>query len=142
MNSSNSSQPPSSDGLKKPAASPDRRSCPEKKGGQKGHQGKTLLQSKNPDYRVVHPVLSCEKCHADLSQQEPESYCKRQVFDAQIELVVTEHPAEKKTCSCGVLNRASFPKGVSGPVQMGNTIRSVSVLLAQHCISQERISEI
>jgi transposase len=53
-NSRNSSKPPSSDGLAKPAPRSLRGRLGRRPGGQAGHQGQTLCQGVEPDRRVRH----------------------------------------------------------------------------------------
>jgi transposase len=69
-NSSNSSKPPSSDGLKKPPK-PNPKSLRGKSGknsgGQKGHKGDTLKQVTTPDIVITHTPNDCDICAADLS---------------------------------------------------------------------------
>ena len=54
-NSSNSSKPPSSDGLKRPKSQRPKNSG-RKPGGQPGHPGQTSFQSETPDITVEVPL--------------------------------------------------------------------------------------
>ncbi len=64
-NSRNSSKPPSSDGLNKPAPKSLRVAGEKPTGGQKGHPGSTLRQASEPDKIVVHDVPDqCQAIHA------------------------------------------------------------------------------
>lgn len=70
LNSSNSSKPPSSDGLQKPKREPRTRSLREASGkpsgGQPGHQGTTLRQTENPDVIKDHLPEACPNCGEGL----------------------------------------------------------------------------
>src|SRR5215813_1810821 len=83
LNSSNSSKPPSSDGLKKPPRVPRVRSLRErsgkKSGGQKGHRGETLRPVENPDIIVDHYPKTCTQCAASMPAKASTAYRSRQV---------------------------------------------------------------
>ncbi len=85
LNSSNSSKPPSSDGLKKPKAEPRTKSqrgkSGNKPGGQKGHKGATLCQTADPAHVEDHFPPVCGQCGSALSPAMAQSYAARQVFD-------------------------------------------------------------
>jgi transposase len=130
--SSNSSKPPSSDGLKKPLQTKSSRVASGKKsGGQPGHKGTSLSQVENPDQVVVHAVNSCNDCTRDLTEKKVDGFEKRQVFDLPpLRLIVTEHQAERKVCPCGCITTAQFPPEVNAPVQYGPWVQSLVVYLS------------
>ena len=68
LDSSNSSKPPSSDGLKKKprVLSSLRKRTGKRSGGQKGHRGDTLRQVAEPDRIVEHAAERCAHCRARL----------------------------------------------------------------------------
>lgn len=78
--SSNSSKPPSSDGLKRKPKSL-RKQSGKKPGGQNGHVGKGLAQVSNPDVIVTHTPASCAGCGSNLSNVNGTTAEQRQVFD-------------------------------------------------------------
>ena len=130
QNSSNSSRPPSSDGLSKQPAFP--RSLRGKRGGQPGHRGNTLKMVEMADQRVVHSVGNVCECGSSLSDVVGQVGSKRQVFDLPPQrLIVTEHQCQKKTCpSCGKLHQSDFPAGVNAPVQYGGRVKALVSLLS------------
>lgn len=143
-NSTNSSKPPSSDGLKKPAPKSRRQKGQRKSGGQPGHKGETLKMVATPDEVVVHALTTCAHCHSDLSSVATEPVMKRQVFDIPpIRLRVCEHQAEVKQCPvCGEKSHAPFPHGVNAPVQYGVNVLAHAVYLhSYHLIPLARIGE-
>lgn len=143
-NSSNSSKPPSSDGLGGKKTQSLRKPSGKKPGGQPGHQGKTLEQVSNPDQIIEHAPDTCENCQNDLTSAPVDGSEKRQVFDLpKPELEVVEHRAQTKTCSCcGHRTKAPFPEHVTAPVQYGLRIQALSAYLHnQQFVPPDRIRQ-
>lgn len=127
-NSKNSSKPPSSDGYTKKPAFP--KQAKGKHGGQIGHSGNTLHQSQKPDQIVSCKPANCT-CGHSFSEQEMELSEKRQLFELpQPKLEVTEYQIYKGTCpDCGLSHKGLAPVGVNSPVQYGNNVKALAVLL-------------
>lgn len=131
-NSQNSSKPPSSDGLSKPAPKSLRKPSHKKTGGQKGHKGHHLEAVANPEHITYHVVRQCEAC-GEILEADAESYEERQMFDIPIPRIeVTAHRAEKKRCTCGHVTTAQFPMTVTSSVQYGEHIKGVAVYFNQY----------
>ena len=139
LNSTNSSKPPSSDGLQKPAPRSLREQSGRKPGGQPGHRGHTLKQVEKPDHTHIHflEICPCGKCPAVSLKNVPAlDYERRQVFDLPpLRLEVTEHRAEIKRCPVSGLSvRAAFPADVEAPVQYGPHFRGLMLYLSNQQI--------
>ena len=127
-NSRNSNQPPSLDGFKKQTALP--KTSQGIKGGQKGHKGKTLKQTAQPDKIIECNPEKCS-CGYQFTGQDIELAEKRQVFDLPVpKLEVTEYRIQKGLCpQCGIIHKGIAPEGVNAPVQYGKGVKAYSVLL-------------
>src|SRR5512135_1077601 len=134
--SRNSSKPPSSDGLDKPAPRSLRGRSGRTPGGQPGREGRTLRQVSTPDEVVVHEPGACAGCGAQLGAENPPArVIRRQVFDIpKITVRVVEHRLLSRRCSCGVVTAATGPPGVSAPVSYGPHAAAIAVylVLGQH----------
>jgi len=130
-NSSNSSKPPSSDGLKRRTSSLRNNSSGRKPGGQSGHPGQRLQPSASPAEVIDLPLNQCPQCQSDLRAQPVESVEARQVFELPpIKLRVTAYRAERKFCpACDRILCAAFPAGVTAPTQYGPNMQAVMTYL-------------
>lgn len=146
LNSSNSSKPPSSDGLrKKPAPVSLRRKGKNPSGGQVGHKGSTLSQVEHPDEIVLHQLNVCPDCCCNLEASPFQDIIKRQVFDIPpMATIVTEHRAEIKVCKhCQKRVVAAFPEDVAAPAQYGERVKAMTVYLNhQQLIPEDRVQDV
>jgi transposase len=128
LNSTNSSKPPSSDGLRRPNPVSLRVKGKKPSGGQIGHQGGTLKQVAQPDAVVIHQADQCPGCGADLSRVAASTSQTRQVFDLPIpRLQVSEHQVHTKQCQCGCKVSGQFPADVRAPAQYGPHVQALAV---------------
>lgn len=142
LNSKNSSKPPSTDGMAKPAPKSLRGKSGKKSGGQPGHTGTTLRQSTQVDEVITHTVARvCSVC--DLELTDFEIVEKRQVFELpEIRAKVTQHVLMRAYCSCGVVHTGLWPEGINAPVQYGPRAKAVAVNLNQsHFVPMARTCE-
>lgn len=134
-NSRNSSKPPSTEGLSKPAPKSSREVSGLKPGGQPGHIGTTLKCTATPTEVIIHALpQTCDGCGAALDQVALITLKeRRQIFDILPPThSVTEHRIAQGSCTCGQVHRGEFPAGVVGPVQYGANIKALVVDLTQH----------
>ena len=142
-NSQNSSKPPSSDGLAKPAPKSLRRASGRKPGKQHGGQGSRLQPRDVPDEVRVHAPNDCRGCGADLADAPVVGTEVRQVFDLPvIELIAIEHRAQRRECACGVVTRAPFPPEATAPTCYGPGVAALGAyLLGRQHLPVERAAE-
>lgn len=146
LNGSNSSKPPSSDGLrKKPATRSLRRKGKNPSGGQKGHKGSTLNQVVHPDEIMLHQLNVCSDYNCNLEASPSEETIKRQVFNIPPQATfVTEHQAEIKVCNnCQGRVSADFPAELTAPAQYGERVKAMVVYLNhQQLIPEDRVQDV
>ena len=159
--SQNSSKPPGSDGLGSRA---DRRAAAAKqkktrqaerdaaggakrvRGGQRGHRGRGLVLTPDPDRREppLEPA-SCGGCGSELVGARLAGRERLQVIDIpDVKALVVEYLLVSRRCGCGTVTKGRAPAGVTGgPVCYGPNLQAAAALLHAHGhISQERAAEL
>ena len=136
QNSSNSSKPPSSDGLAKKPAADRNRSLREKSGkkpgGQAGHQGHTCQPRTDPDQIDDHFPDTCRHCGSKLVDDDVTgNHSSRQIIDLKDGKVhVIEHRAFEGHCPCCQgITRAQYPESVRAPVPYGPEFMAMVCIL-------------
>jgi transposase len=134
--SSNSSKPPSSDGLPKPARAErraDERAEHRRPGKQPGAPGAHLAQVAEPDKVFWHAPGWCGGCGVDLAGAPVVGIEARQVFDLPpLRLLASEHRAERRRCGCGTTTAAAFPDHVRAAACYGPGVRALVCYLCVH----------
>jgi len=134
--SSNSSKPPSSDGLGKPARAGrqgDELAARRRPGKQPGAPGAHLAQVAQPDEVAWHAPDRCGGCGATLADAPVIGVEARQVFDLPpLRLLATEHRAERRRCACGTTTAAAFPDHVRAAACYGPGVRALVCYLCVH----------
>ena len=108
------------------------------KPGTKG-KGKPENNRSASNYREVVTeellkVCTCSTCGEDLCDQDPDDVEQRTIIDIIFEKHIHHVKREVKCCAqCDSVTKASFPKGMPGPLQYGNGLKSyvVNLLIAQ-----------
>jgi transposase len=130
QNSKNSSKPPSSDGLAKPAPKSLRVKSGRKPGRPKGQPGATMQLSDSPDHVVRHEPSCCSGCAAGLAGAPEAGVIRRQVTEIpEVRAEVTEHRMIGRRCGCGTVTWAGVPDGVAAPVQYGPRAAAIGTYL-------------
>jgi transposase len=143
--SSNSSRPPSQDGLgKPPAPRQQRRGGGRAPGKQPGAPGAHLAQVPDPDQVVVHRPERCDGCGGDLTLAPVTGVEARQVVDLpQVRLWVCEHRAERRACGCGHLTAGVFPEQARAGACYGPGVRGLAgYLMVAHHLPVERAARV
>lgn len=130
QSSSNSSKPPSSDGLAKPAPKSLRSRSGRRPGRPAGGEGATLAQVVDPDVVVRHAPAVCAGCGDDLAGAAEVGVAGRQVFDIpEPKLVVTEHQIVTMACACGRHTSGVAPAEATAPAAYGPRLAAIGVYL-------------
>ena len=132
-NSKNSSKPPSSDGLKKPAIKKNRslrESSGKKQGAQEGHDGVHLSVISEPDHTKDHMHSDCTDCpHRAKCLLKACTKETRHEVDAVVTVDVTAHNLiEVRECPLhGGIKTGAFPENIKATVQYGKNLQAMVV---------------
>ncbi len=118
LDSTNSSIPPSADPNRKKKS---KSKSDKKPGGQKGHKGINLKPIDNPD---INQPIPLDVNTLPEGQYRDGGYERRQIFDIDISVIVTEYQAQILINEQGQRFVAPFPDGVSRPAQYGPGIKT------------------
>jgi transposase len=120
-NSKNSSKPPSSDGLGKPAPKSLRKKSGRRPGRPRGQPDATMELTGHPDHVIRHEPAACRKCGTGPAGARETGAERRQVTEIPpVRAEVTEHQMIERECPCcGERTKADPPGGVTAPVQYG-----------------------
>jgi transposase len=137
LNSQNSSKPPSTDPNRQKKTRGNKGNS--KPGGQPGRVGRNLEPVDNPD--MIIPIKLDKRCLPKGNYREV-GFESRQVIDIEISRIVTEYRAQILEDAEGRRTVAAFPKGVSRPIQYGQSIKAHAVYLSQfQLIPYERVAD-
>jgi len=127
QSSSNSSKPPSSDGLAKPAPKSLRPRSGQGPGRPKGQDGVTLERFADPEV-VRHVPAVCGGCGDSLADADEVDMTWRQVVDVPpVKPQVTEHQMITLKCRCGHHTTAAAPPEAVAPVSYGPRLAGIGV---------------
>src|SRR5215216_5208079 len=134
--SSNSSKPPSSDGLGKPSRAErraDERAERRRPGKQPGAPGAHLAQVAEPDEIAEHAPDRCGGCGAELAEAAVVGVEACQVFDLPpLRLGVVERRAQRRRCACGTITAGAFPEHARAAACYGPGVRALVCYLCVH----------
>lgn len=130
-NSKNSSKPPSSDGLNKPALKSLRSKTGKKQGAQNGHEGSGLKITKDPDEIINHIPTICSSCSNLPFCGEGTVCSKKYEIDLVIETKVTLHQAIRYVCpkTDNVILTGELPEHLKATKQYGQNLQALVIAL-------------
>jgi hypothetical protein len=129
QSSSNSSRPPSSDGLAKPSPKSLRPRSGQGPGRPKGQDGVTLQRFADPGV-VRHVPAVCGGCGDSLADADEVDMTWRQVVDVPpVTPQVTEHQMITLACRCGHHTTAAAPPEATAPMVYGPRLAGIGVYL-------------
>ena len=138
-NSSNSSNPPSSDGPEVKAR-PKKKPSERQRGAQPGHEKQERPRLPADDIEVVKPS-ECRNCGKALRGEDSEPLRHQVIELPPIKPHVTEYQLHRLTCSCcGTTTCAPLPEGVP-PGEYGPRLQSVLSLLSGAYRLSKRMSQ-
>jgi transposase len=132
LNSTNSSKPPSSDGLAKSRpGSRQGKGSGRRRGKQPGAPGSALALVADPDETLEHRPDRCANpvCGVGLADAVEYARQRRQVFELpEVRLRVVEHRLIALRCACcGWVSEPVAPEGVGGRAQYGPGVKAAAV---------------
>ena len=145
LNTTNSSIPPSRNPLHKRKIPNSRVSSGKNPGGQKGHQGATLLPVDNPDITIQHKPTKCSGCGAPVQTHLTEFLDERQELEIPpIPVKRIAHQIRSFHCPhCNTITNGQFPKHITQKVQYGLRLTAYVVYLSVYqLIPVERLTYI
>ncbi len=129
QSSSNSSRPPSSDGLAKPSPKSLRPRSGQGPGRPKGQDGVSLQRFADPDV-IRHVPAVCGGCGDSLTDADEVDMTWRQVVDVPpVTPQVTEHQMITLKCRCGHHTTAAAPPEATAPIVYGPRLAGIGVYL-------------
>lgn len=135
IDSSNSSKPPSTNGLKRVVQN-NRVKTGKKAGREKGHAVTAPKFNLNPTRIInVNASATCE-CGGCVT---PVKAVKRQVIGIKVITDITEYVGYIGICKCGKKHYPKFPKGINQQIQYDNTFKSLMVYLNTYCNMADRV---
>ena len=143
-NSGNSSKPPSSERLNKPAPKSLRTKSGKSAGGQPGHKGNGMKIDREPDEVIEHRPIQCECCpYAGTCKLR---CCEtRYEYEAVVETKLIAHKVLGcKACALtGEAAQGTFPRHITGAKQYGPGVAGLAVsLLTIGYMSVDRVQKL